>query len=331
MRLSLAMVFIVFGGIKVWPASAAAAVVENTVFFFAHPEFFWVLGVWEFLVGIMLLHKRTLRAGAWLFFFQMAGTLLGLIFFPEGTWKIFPIYPTAIGTYIIKNFIFLGAAMVLVIGYTGSDVREPPVDKLKSDMVKDLAMKFHWALSTWVPRHSLTFLRGTVVFLLLAFGIKGMAGLGATGTLQNIQLALAETGLVLPVSTVAIGIGALKFASGALLISNSKKMMTYATAVLGVYIGIGLLPMFLRPDLAFYKGWLVAPDFPTLWFLKDTVTLGAVWVIRDVDHTWDLSKTLSAGRDSMQVLLTWFGFDPDEMGADEQPEFTPEEQPSRAR
>jgi hypothetical protein len=192
-------------------------------------------------------------------------------------------------------------------------------------------MKFHWVLSTWVPRHSLTFLRGTVVFLLLAFGVKGMAGLGATGTLQNIQLAIAETGLVLPVSTVAIGIGALKFASGALLLSNSKKMMTYATAVLGVYIAIGLLPMFLRPDLAFYKGWLVAPDFPTLWFLKDTVTLGAVWVIRDVDHSWDLTKLVSASRDSTQVLLTWFGLDPDEMGADDKPEFATDEQPTRAR
>jgi hypothetical protein len=312
MRLSLAMVFIVFGGIKIWPASPAAAVVEHTVFFLPFHEFFFVLGAWEFIVGVALLWKRTLRFAAWLFFFQMGGTLLGLVWFIEGTWYVFPIYPTAIGTYIIKNFIFLGAAMVLVIGYTGSTVREPPIDRLDNGTTKRVAKKVHWMLSTWVPRHSLTFLRGTVAILLILFGIKGMIGLGATGTLENIQFALNRLGLGLSLQAVEFIIGSLKFGSGVLLLSNDRDHMTASVVVLGAYILIGLTPMLLAPQRAFFQGWLVAPAFPTLWFLKDTVTLGAIWVIRDVDHSWDLTRTIGATRDVTQVLLTWLGLDPEE-------------------
>jgi uncharacterized membrane protein YphA (DoxX/SURF4 family) len=308
MRLALAMVFIVFGFKKMWPASPAEPVVEHTVFFFAHAEFFWLLGFWETLVGVALLRKRTLRFAAWLFFFQMAGTLLGLIFFVEGTWHVFPIYPTDIGTYIIKNFIFLGAAMVLVIGYTGSEVREPPLERLNSETMRDLAMKFHWTLSTWVPRHSLTFLRGTIVTLLVLFGLKTMAGKGSA--LVNVQIALNELlGLGLSVGMVYFILGGLKTSSGLLLLSNNQKHMTYAVVTMSAYIFLGLLPMVVTPEIAFFEGWLIAPAFATLWFLKDFVTLGGIWTIRDLDHEWQPSRALGAARDAIEVLLTWCGVD----------------------
>jgi uncharacterized membrane protein YphA (DoxX/SURF4 family) len=308
MRLALAMVFIVFGFKKMWPASPAEPVVEHTVFFFPQHEFFWLLGFWETLVGVALLHKRTLRFAAWLFFFQMAGTLLGLIFFVEGTWHIFPIYPTDIGTYIIKNFIFLGAAMVLVIGYTGSEVREPPLERLNSETMKNLAMKFHWTLSTWVPRHSLTFLRGTMVTLLVLFGLKTMAGKG--NALVNVQIALNELlGLGLSVGAVYFILGGLKTTSGLLLLSNNKKHMTYSVVTMGAYILIGLIPMVVTPEIAFYRGWLIAPAFATLWFLKDFVTLGGIWTIRDLDHDWQPVEAIGATRDAIEVLLTWCGVD----------------------
>ena len=63
-----------------------------------------------------------------LLFVQMPGTLLPMVFFPQETFTIFPIAPTLEGQYIIKNFVLIGAG--LIIGATvrgGYLITEPAV------------------------------------------------------------------------------------------------------------------------------------------------------------------------------------------------------------
>ena len=43
----------------------------------------------------------------------MLGTLLPVVFFPTEVFTVFPIAPTLEGQYIIKNFILIGAGLVI--------------------------------------------------------------------------------------------------------------------------------------------------------------------------------------------------------------------------
>jgi hypothetical protein len=93
------------------------------------------------------------------------------------------------------------------------------------------------------------------------------------------------------------------------LLSNKQEHMTYSVITSGASIFVGLLPMVVTLQSAFFGGWLIAPAFATLWFLKDFVTLGGIWTIRDLDHDWEPTRAIDAIRDGTEVLLTWCGID----------------------
>jgi len=129
-RLSFAVIFVWFGVLKPLGLSAAAPLVLDTVAWmpFLRPEG-WLCGdrLWEVVIGVCFVSKRTTRLAILLLFLQMAGTFLPLFLLPEVTFQAggVPLLPTMEGQYIIKNLMILSAALVL-----GSLVRQHETQRL---------------------------------------------------------------------------------------------------------------------------------------------------------------------------------------------------------
>ena len=117
LRVSLAIVFIWFGGLKLLSASPAEGLVEATAKImipFQFDGFIYFLGVWEVLIGVFFLSEKTKVYGIFLFFLQMIGAMSPLFVLPELCFNKFPFHLTFEGQYIVKNFVFLAAALLLI-------------------------------------------------------------------------------------------------------------------------------------------------------------------------------------------------------------------------
>ncbi|MFO8231773.1 MAG: hypothetical protein R6U20_03825 [Longimonas sp.] len=119
LRISIAIVFIWFGGLKVIGISPAEELVKSTVYFIPADFFYPILAWWEVLIGITLLIRPLNRIAILLLFLQMPGTLLPLVILPEVCFTSFPIGLTMEGQYIIKNMVLISAGLVV-----GGSVRE---------------------------------------------------------------------------------------------------------------------------------------------------------------------------------------------------------------
>jgi len=113
LRLSLGVVFVWFGALKILDVSPAADLVASTVYFFPPELFVPVLGVWEVAIGVCLLYRRLIRLGILLLFLQMPGTFLPMVLLPEVTFAAFPHELTVEGQYIVKNLVLIGGALTV--------------------------------------------------------------------------------------------------------------------------------------------------------------------------------------------------------------------------
>lgn len=111
LRLAIAIVFIWFGALKVLRISPAGDLVAATVYVVPAELFVPVLGVWEVLIGLCLLYRPLVRVGIFLLFFQLPGTFLPIVLFPEVVFTVFPYGLTVEGQYIVKNLVIIGAAL----------------------------------------------------------------------------------------------------------------------------------------------------------------------------------------------------------------------------
>ncbi len=112
LRISVAVIFIWFGFLKVIGFSPATELVTHTVYWFDPAWFVPFLGWWEVLIGLCFLFRPALRLGILLLAPQMAGTFLPLIVLPQVTWQGV-LLPTLEGQYIIKNLLIISAALVI--------------------------------------------------------------------------------------------------------------------------------------------------------------------------------------------------------------------------
>ena len=114
LRVSLAVVFIWFGALKVFDVTPVSELVANTVYWF-DPD--WVvpaLGVVEILVGFGLLFQVAMRAVLGLFFLQMIGTFLVFVLQPEVAFQDGnPLLLTVEGEFVVKNLVLIAAGMVI--------------------------------------------------------------------------------------------------------------------------------------------------------------------------------------------------------------------------
>jgi uncharacterized membrane protein YkgB len=114
LRVSLAVVFIWFGALKVFGVTPVTELVANTVYWF-DPD--WVvpaLGVVEIVVGLGLLFQVAMRAVLGLFFLQMIGTFLVFVLQPEVAFQDGnPLLLTVEGEFVLKNLALIAAGMVI--------------------------------------------------------------------------------------------------------------------------------------------------------------------------------------------------------------------------
>ncbi|GAA3959733.1 hypothetical protein [Mucilaginibacter dorajii] len=119
LRVCLSIVFIWFGVLKFFPGLSAAEVIAGKTILkltFGHVKpavSLPILACWECAIGLGLITKRWLSFTLVLLYFQMAGTLLPLFFFPHETWTVNIFVPTLLGQYIIKNLVLLSSGVVI--------------------------------------------------------------------------------------------------------------------------------------------------------------------------------------------------------------------------
>ena len=114
LRVSVAIVFIWFGALKVFNVTPVTDLVGNTVYWVDPDWFVPVLGVFEVIVGLGLLFRVALRSVLALFALQMVGTFLVLIVLPEVSFQDGNVFKLTVeGEFVVKNLVLLSAGLVV--------------------------------------------------------------------------------------------------------------------------------------------------------------------------------------------------------------------------
>jgi uncharacterized membrane protein YphA (DoxX/SURF4 family) len=119
LRISLGVVFLWFGALKLVPGlSPAEDLVRTTLPFLPMNLFLPFLALWEMAIGIGFITGKFLRLTILLLFLQMPGTISPVFLQPDRVWSLFPFGLTIEGQYIVKNMVLIAAGIVI-----GSTVR----------------------------------------------------------------------------------------------------------------------------------------------------------------------------------------------------------------
>jgi len=114
LRLSVGVVFIWFGALKVFDVTPVADLVADTVYWVDPDWLVPLLGAFEIVVGVGLILGRALRVVLGLFTLQMAGTFLVLVVQPDVAFQDGnPFLLTVEGEFVVKNLVLLAAGMVV--------------------------------------------------------------------------------------------------------------------------------------------------------------------------------------------------------------------------
>ena len=120
-RISLAVVFLWFGFLKVFDVSPVSDLVSRTVYWVDASWFVPFLGGIEVVIGAALLIGRGLRFVLPCFAAQMLGTFLVLLVLPQIAFQRGnPLLLTTEGEFIVKNLVLLSAGLAV-----GAQVRRP--------------------------------------------------------------------------------------------------------------------------------------------------------------------------------------------------------------
>ena len=121
LRIPIFIIFFWFGFLKILDLSPAQQLVKDTVFWMpllSAENWTYIIGLWEILIAVCFLFKKTTIIAMILLFIQMSGTFLPLIILPEVTFQDSnPLIPTLEGQYIIKNIIIITAALIIGRAY----------------------------------------------------------------------------------------------------------------------------------------------------------------------------------------------------------------------
>ena len=113
LRMTLGLVFVWFGLLKVFGYSPVADLVIKTAYFLPPNVAVVGIGILETIIGLGLLTGLAMRVTLLLFFLQMCSTFLAVVTRPElllqnGNPLLLSIY----GEFLLKNFVLLAAGLV---------------------------------------------------------------------------------------------------------------------------------------------------------------------------------------------------------------------------
>lgn len=132
LRISLGIIFVWFGALKLFPGlSPAEDLVRNTITFIDGDIFLPILAIWEMAIGFGFIIGKYMRLTIFLLFLQMPGTASPIVLLPEAVWTSFPFGLTLEGQYIIKNLAIIGSALVLGSTVRGGRLISEPVNDEK--------------------------------------------------------------------------------------------------------------------------------------------------------------------------------------------------------
>ena len=114
LRISLGIVFLWFGLLKVFDVSPVSGLVANTIYWFDPDVVVPALGVFEVFVGACLVAGRLMRIALPLLVLQMAGTFMVLVLLPDVAFRDGnPFLLTVEGEFVVKNLVLLSSALVI--------------------------------------------------------------------------------------------------------------------------------------------------------------------------------------------------------------------------
>jgi uncharacterized membrane protein YkgB len=114
LRISLGVVFLWFGFLKIFDVSPVSGLVANTIYWFDPDVVVPALGVFEVFVGACLVAGRLMRIALPLLVLQMAGTFMVLVLLPDVAFRDGnPLLLTVEGEFVVKNLVLLSAALVI--------------------------------------------------------------------------------------------------------------------------------------------------------------------------------------------------------------------------
>jgi putative oxidoreductase len=122
LRISLGLVFVWFGLLKIFEVSPVADFVARTVYWVDPDLFVPALGVFEVTLGVLLLLGKMMRLTLFLFLAQMVGTFLTFLVLPNVVFQHGnPLLLTVEGEFVVKNLVLIAAGLVV-----GTTVRRKP-------------------------------------------------------------------------------------------------------------------------------------------------------------------------------------------------------------
>ncbi len=114
LRISLGIVFLWFGFLKIIGQSPVEYLIAQTYFFLPAKEFVIFLGLWELIIGLGLIFSIQLKVTLLLLWLQMAGTFLAPILKPMMFFKNLNLMLlTTEGEFVVKNLVLVAAAAVI--------------------------------------------------------------------------------------------------------------------------------------------------------------------------------------------------------------------------
>lgn len=114
LRLSVALVFVWFGGLKLFGASPVEGLVADTVHWIDYAWLVPALGILEIAIGIGLITGRLVRPTLILFTLQMLGTFLVFLVQPEVAFQHGNLLLlTMEGEFVVKNLVLFSAGLVV--------------------------------------------------------------------------------------------------------------------------------------------------------------------------------------------------------------------------
>jgi uncharacterized membrane protein YkgB len=114
LRISLGVVFLWFGLLKILDVSPVSGLVAKTIYWFDPEVVVPALGVFEVFVGACLVAGRLMRIALPLLILQMAGTFMVLVLLPDVAFRDRnPFLLTVEGEFVVKNLVLLSAALVI--------------------------------------------------------------------------------------------------------------------------------------------------------------------------------------------------------------------------
>lgn len=115
LRISLAIVFIWFGLLKLFGESPVVDVISQAYPWIAEsPKLFFALGLLEVILGVGLFVPHLVTLSAWAMVGHLLVATFGVLISPQAFIDHFPLLSVA-GEFVVKNIVLIAGALVLIV------------------------------------------------------------------------------------------------------------------------------------------------------------------------------------------------------------------------